>query len=184
MLWICYKYSQNGEKPQQSLIRHTKRDLGLLAIERDHNYCRVPSWGFESRSRFPAWMENGVWMHGRLDSRRLGTCTCTLHLYVWMHGLIIQPRTLKLWRLWLFDVWALENLLGMPSISYSTFFKIMLVLTLISQQQSYWNFCTGVFENFHHNCKTIKLYKIHWTFSHLMQAFTGFYTELYSFWIK
>ena len=24
-----------------------------FAFERDHNYCRVPTWGFESRSRFP-----------------------------------------------------------------------------------------------------------------------------------
>ena len=43
-------YSQNGGNPQQSLIRHKQRDLGLLATERDHNYCRVPTWGLQSRS--------------------------------------------------------------------------------------------------------------------------------------
>ena len=53
-------YSQNGGNPQQSLIGHKQRDLGLLATERDHNYCRVPTWGFESRSRFPVAVYEGL----------------------------------------------------------------------------------------------------------------------------
>ena len=46
--------------PQQSLIGHKQRDLGLLATERHHNYCRVSSWGFESRSRFPVAVYGGL----------------------------------------------------------------------------------------------------------------------------
>ena len=46
-------YSQNGGNPQQ-------RDLGLLATERDHNYCRVPTWGFESKSRFSVTVYEGL----------------------------------------------------------------------------------------------------------------------------
>ena len=53
-------YSQNGGNPQQSLNGHKQRDLGLLATERDHNYCRVPTWSFESRSRFPVAVYEGL----------------------------------------------------------------------------------------------------------------------------
>ena len=53
-------YSQNGGNPQQSLIGHKQRDLGLLATERDHNYCRVPTWGFESKSRFSVTVYEGL----------------------------------------------------------------------------------------------------------------------------
>ena len=34
-------YSQNGGNPQQGLIRHKQRDLGLLVTERDHSSFRV-----------------------------------------------------------------------------------------------------------------------------------------------
>ena len=37
-------------------------------------------------------------------------------------------------------------------------FKTLLVLILIFQPQSHWNFGTSVFQNFHHICRTLKFY--------------------------
>ena len=98
----------------------------------------------------PGFWTFGLWTFGlrttgHLDFRRLNAWTldaCTLNVSTYRHKL--DP----------------EECLGMSSLSYSIFFKTMLVLTVISRPQSHWNFCTGVFQNFHYNCRTLKFYSV------------------------
>ena len=40
--------------PQQSSFRYKQKDLGLLAVQRDHNYRRISSRCFQQGSPFPA----------------------------------------------------------------------------------------------------------------------------------
>ena len=47
-------------KVGETYNRQKQIDLGLLAIERDQNYCRVPTWGFHSRSRIPVGVYEGL----------------------------------------------------------------------------------------------------------------------------
>ena len=53
-------FSRNVGNPQQSIIIQKQRSLGLLSIEKDGNYCRAPTWSFESRSRFPVGVYEGL----------------------------------------------------------------------------------------------------------------------------
>ena len=94
----------------------------------------------------------GFWTIARLDSGRF----YPERLNVWNHDWTQDSWNLKPR---IFDVWAPEKLLGKSSMLYSIFFKTMLVLTVISQPQSHWNFCTGLFQNFYHNYRTLKFYR-------------------------
>ena len=54
-----FLYSENGRNPQQSFVRHQQRDLGLFIIQRDHNYCRTPSWSSQSGGRSTVSIKGG-----------------------------------------------------------------------------------------------------------------------------
>ena len=111
----------------------------------------LKSWTLDTWSGH---LDSGHLDSGRLDSGSLDAWTLdTLTLYdltlgLWMRGLWtierldserMYPESLNVltydWslKLRIFDVWALKKLLGMSSISYSIFFKTMLVLTVVSQ---------------------------------------------------
>ena len=100
------------------------------------------------------------WTIAHLDFGRLHAWTRDAstpeRLNVWNHDWTQDSWNLKPR---IFDVWAPEKLLGKSSMLYSIFFKTMLVLTVISQPQSHWNFCTGLFQNFYHNYRTLKFYR-------------------------
>ena len=54
-----FLYSENGGDPQQSFVRHQQGDLGLFIIQRDHNYCRTPSWSSQSGGRSTVSIKGG-----------------------------------------------------------------------------------------------------------------------------
>ena len=54
-----FLYSENGWGPQQSFVRHQQGDLGLFIIQRDHNYCRTPSWSSQSGGRSTVSIKGG-----------------------------------------------------------------------------------------------------------------------------
>ena len=58
MVALSYIVKMGGD-PQQSFVRHQQGDLGLFIIQRDHNYCRIPSWSSQSGGRSTVSIKGG-----------------------------------------------------------------------------------------------------------------------------
>ena len=129
----------------------------------------------------------GLWTPGRLDSGRLDAWTLdawtqdvwtleTWTLGIWTIGLLDSGCLYQ--NDWTYRLMTGPGTPGILTLDYlmpglqkiylvcnfktiyipCIFFKTMLVLTVVSQPQSHWNFCADIFQNFHHNCRTLKFW--------------------------
>ena len=65
-----------GGKPQKDFVWNKEKDLGLLAIEKDHNCSRVPAKIFGSRNQFLIMVNEGLKQMETKTTYFSGTLQC------------------------------------------------------------------------------------------------------------